>query len=193
MSTDDFYSPPSSSVTDTPEPGSTDFDVLSGDILAYSPLALPADICVGCGSHEKRGKHYEKKIYYVPQWTLLLILINVIIMFIVHLIVRKRLDVTYYLCPQCLQKRKRRLLLIGAVGLLCIIGGVMAAMSNAPGIFLLGLVGFIVALIALVYFANPPIRARKHNDGLFTVKGASPGFLDEVAKQRGPDSSNAMW
>jgi hypothetical protein len=186
MSSDDFYAPPTASVSDEADAISVEgnaFDVVSGEIQTRSPLLLPADLCVKCGSHDPAGKTYEKKVYYVSKWLVLAIFLNLLIMLILYMILRKKLEVLYHLCPECLQLRKKRILLsVAGLGGALLGFGFGISLPSMPLLLISGIAAF-ASLIALIIFANPPLRARAYSSGLFTVKGASPEFLDQIRKR----------
>lgn len=198
MSVDDFYSPPNSAVSDAGQSGDLHAQgavIAGGEIYAHTPLDLPTDICLKCGSRETGGTVYDKKVYYIPRWTALLILLNVLLMAIVQMIVRKRIDVTFYRCPECVQKRKRRIML-SVGGLVAAIAGFAGGIAADNGaIIMVGAIGIVVGIIAVAIFARAALRAKAYEDGRFTLTGAADEFCRRVTEPANADGTDgtAMW
>ena len=190
-SDENYYSPPSAPVSD---PGDiqgdplTDFSVTGGKIQTGNPLVLPTDNCVKCGSDRDGGKVYNKKTYWSPSWIAVTVIINLLITLILQVVMRKRLDVTFYLCAECVDRRTIRIVLSSAASVATFaLGGYGIATDNGL-LFGGGAVAFIVALVVLLHFAAPAVRPSAYSDGIFTVKGVSEEFLDTLA-HRGRDGS----
>lgn len=188
------YAPPTSTVTDASQHSDDlDFDIVEDQIQSTSPLWLPTDLCVGCGANGTAGKTYDKKIYYVPWPAYLTIFFNLLIMLIVVMVVRKKLEVTYHLCEHCVSKRKKRMLIGAGVCVALLLGIPIGVALDSGVLALLSGFGLIIALLVLAVLGSPPLKARKHQGGLFSVKGASPEFYDQVARRRPDGSINQHW
>lgn len=185
MPDDNFYAPPSAPVTDVAaDSKGLNFEVVAGKLHATSPVILPSTLCLTCGSHDEGAEKYEKKIYYAPKWILLTIFLNVFILIILHLVLRKKLEATYSLCRNCVAERSKRVWIATGVTVAALLGTILSGYLDSMPIFTLSGVTFVVALIATFYFANPSLRAVGHSQGTFTLKGASDEFIAELATCR---------
>ncbi len=78
-------------------------------IVSNSNIDFP-DVCIKCG---KQGhKQYERTLRWINPWWYLTIFINILILLIVSLVVRKNLKATYFLCEEHQKKRTTKRILL---------------------------------------------------------------------------------
>jgi len=148
-------------------------------VVVKSGTALPR-FCVKTGEPVEDDPT-TKTLYWAPPWVFVFILVNLLILLIVYLVVRKSCRLTYSLSAE--EKRKRAWKLAATVVLMVLSAGVFLWGVGAESpLVLAGAVGFLVGLILLVAFSNT-VGIAKHRDGEFWIKGCGPAFLDAVKAQ----------
>lgn len=146
-----------------------------------SPLLLPAHQCVKCGSSEPGGALHSDVLAYVSPIVWLTFLISGLITIIAYLLTRKPIQVQYYLCPKCEDRRKVAATTTSLVGIASVLG-MVASLAGGPFEVFLG--AFFIALFARILFVRPPLRAIAHDDGVFSLRGASPRFLQAIERKQ---------
>lgn len=123
-----------------------------------------------------------RKLYWAPPWVFVLILVNLIVLLIVYMIVRKECRVTYYISRE--QKNRRRIKLAAGWGVfvLSIITFGVGVGNEWPILAVASALAWLASIIALIMFANV-IAPTKHKDGEFWIKGVCQEYLDEVRSQ----------
>lgn len=155
------------------------FYVEGDQITFFNHTDLP-EICVVTGDQEDLVR-VRKTLIWVPSWIYLLLLINLLVLLIVYLIVRKKCTVSYAMSRSARNAGRMRTL----TGVLTMIGGgiagVLIVSGNRPEIGLvIGIVAFLVGLV-LLYAGGLPISIAKHKDGRqFWLKGFKPAFFDSL-------------
>ncbi|HEY0009237.1 MAG TPA: hypothetical protein VGB55_10975 [Tepidisphaeraceae bacterium] len=134
-----------------------------------------------------------RKYYYYPQWVLLLLLVNILVMAIVALCVRKKADVRLCLCETHLGQRTNRIRAAWGVFAVALVGGIVSilALSTAFGQSneSLGAVGLVIVilmmLVALIIGSNAAnvLRVVKADAQYARFKGAGPEFLATLPNQ----------
>ena len=136
---------------------------------------LPAR-CVKCNA-EVQGSLKKQRFFWHHQAWFALVLANIFIYLVVSMIVRRRADVSYGLCAQHKQRRKRAVF-IGLGGILLSL--VLIFVGIATDLSILTLVGFLVMLFSIVFAivkgrALLPVRIDKAGAAQF--KGCGESFL----------------
>jgi hypothetical protein len=130
----------------------------------------------------------QLKITWTPQWVFLLILINVLVVLIVALCVRKRGNITYSMSKTA--RKKVAISRISGFSLLAlaIVSGSTGFILDNEDYMIAGvLIAILLLLISLFAFsAHGMLRPQKFKDGWFLIKGCDPGFL-----ARFPDAASA--
>lgn len=159
---------------------------VAGDcVQTRGPLRLSGRICVKCGSREKGGTIRNDAVSYVSSWIWLTVFISWLLTMIVYFGTRKRINVQYYLCPECADKRKIRTVtsgLVFAVSLLGVIGVVLAGESTLLLAPFLG--ALCISSLTLTFSARPPLRAIAYDEGCFSLRGISPELLDSMEREQ---------
>lgn len=147
-------------------------------IVCGDSVRLPA-ICVKTGRSDDLVK-VKKKLYWAPKWVGFLILLNLLILLVVYMIVRKQVDVVYYID----RSARSSLRLKNAIGVLLFIAGLVgmiaAAVAEHPAMFV-GLIALIVGLSMVVKFGNV-LKPVAHKDGIFRLQGFGEEFLRVVGE-----------
>jgi len=176
--TDNPYSAPAVEVTSLDAPsGDTDLQILGLRAFGATPVHFPASCCVRCGSDEPGGKRVKKKLAWCSPWVALLLLINVLVLLIVYLFVRKVVNVEYYLCPKCWTALKRRVTVNALLwtGFLAMV--IAAVVMESAELGLACIPAFFVALIFGAALGRYPIRVAGYDKPLFELKGFSGEFV----------------
>lgn len=155
---------------------SDDIQLIKGKLVGKSPIILP-EICVKCGADAHNGKRFEKSLYYCNLLFFLTILINILVLIIVYFVARKKIDLSFSLCENCLipYKRKR---MVAALFWLATILSVVAGIALESSEFIIVFVILLIAAIVMNIVAGLPLRPSGHSKGLFTIKGAKQPFFD---------------
>ena len=161
-----------------------ELEIGGGQIHGISPIMLPERVCVSCGSQAPHGRMHAKTLYHVNPLLYLSIFLNVLVFFVFYLIFRKKLDVRYYLCPACQQQRRGRILLCGAITSTLTVGTVAAFVLGSIELGVLGTCFANLGVLAASYVASPRLRITHYDEGIFSLKGASPLFLSTMLAWR---------
>lgn len=154
---------------------------VSGDYMrAQSPLVLPAHRCVKCGSTEPGGAIHREVINYVNPLVWLTFLISGLITIIAYFWTRKPIQVQYYLCPKCDDRRRIRGITTNLILFISVIGLFMSVMG---GPFEMFLGAFAIAFFSRILFVRPPLSAAVHDKGWFSLRGASPKMLAALQRK----------
>lgn len=173
------------------QPGSF-WAMRQGDDLLVQNLAPLPGVCVKCG---KRGDvlHKRQNFRWVPPWTNLLILVNVIVALVVQQIMTKRGQLALPLCPTCKSRWSTASLFLGLsiawifIGL--ILGGVLLG-NELAALGALTMLSAIAAPIAVGLGVVRPrtVRAKGIKDLVLTLGGVHPDAADAIvaASQQQP-------
>ena len=131
-----------------------------------------AEDCVLCGSDARSGVRVDSERYYYPRWvwTGLLIPAPPVLLLTFCLIGRKRLAISFSVCPRCIRAQRR----MSRVSLAC---WVLTAASMLVSVWLddawilLASAALFATASTLSILANQPLRVSHHEEGVFTVKG----------------------
>jgi hypothetical protein len=149
-----------------------------GDFLVGpSPVVLPYR-CFLCNADADgaQGRRYRKTMSYAPGY--LLILVNLFVLLIVYLFVRKQAKVECSLCDTCIRKRRWRT--IGAwCSLLAILAGIAGGIVIDPAFMGLSLLGLVSALVFLM-LASFPLRPKGYRKPDFLFKGVCHDMLSDI-------------
>lgn len=162
----------------------TSFEVAGEYLHTTSPLVLPSHRCVKCGSAEPGGTFRRDMVNYVNPFIWLTLLISGLLTIIVYLVARKQIDVAYYLCPRCADRRKIGQVTTSLVSMVSIVGLVVGMLSG--GLELTGMfaAALIISWLGRILVVRPPLRAVSHDQGYFSLKGASPEFTASLHRRR---------
>ncbi len=155
------------------------FYVEGDQVTFFLNTDLP-EICVVTGDQEDLVR-VRKTLIWAPSWIYLLLLINLLVLLIVYLIVRKKCTVSYSMSRSVRNASRLKTL----VGVLVMIGGgisgVLIGSGNHAEIgFAVGIVSFLIGLF-LLYAGGLPISVAKHKEGRqFWLKGFKPAFFDTL-------------
>lgn len=149
-------------------------------------VELP-DVCVQTGVPEP-GIRKRRKISWSPPWVPLLIFAGLLPLVIVSLIMTKRATVRFSVCEQQHQRRRNAVMVGWIIGLAGIGLTVLAiylanTQQNVLGDntqwFVLGLLGFIVALAGLVYGTHMglPFKPAKITSDYVMLRGLGSNFV----------------
>lgn len=160
-------------------PSPSKYEIKGKRIVGASPILLP-DICVKCGSEEKHGKRVNETLYYGnPLWWLLIFFFNVLAVVFIYLILRKRANVSYFLCDKCRAQLDKRKNINCAVWLVIIASFVAAAVLGGiiPWLFV-----YILCVTGIITWAisRYPIDVEAYENGKFYLRGFSRGYIDKV-------------
>ena len=158
-------------------------------LITTRQMVLP-DRCVKCNASAE-GYKLKKTIYWQHPAYIALLLINVLVMAVVILCVRKSAKLEIGLCPKHRKKRSRAIImvwLIDAVGLGLLAGGIVYSVytqrQSQKNIVAIMIAVSIVLLVASIIYGLVAVRvlAPKKIDkqfGRFT--GAGPEFLASLS------------
>ena len=144
-------------------------------LMTRHGVVLPAR-CVKCNA-EVQGSLRKQRFYWHHQAWFALVLANIFIYLVVSMIVRRRADVSYGLCAQHRQQRKRAVF-VGVGGMF--VSLVFVFIGIATSLAILTMVGFLAMLVSIVVGivkgrALLPVRIDKAGAAQF--KGCGESFL----------------
>jgi hypothetical protein len=147
-------------------------------LMARDGTVLPAR-CVKCNGqvHEPLKRH---RFYWHHPAFFALLLLNAIIYIIVALIVRRRAEVTFGLCPAHRRKRNQGILIgVGGVvaSIALIVGG---AVLNTPVLSLVAIFALVISIIVAISMGRPLLPARIDKSSA-QLKGCGEAFLAGLA------------
>lgn len=120
-----------------------------------------------------------RKLYWAPPWIIALILINLLVVLIVYMVMRKECRITYYINKQ----HKNRRLINLAIGCGLFVFGVVGFFGGIvfeSGLFALGSALIWLASIVFLVIVGKVISVTKYKDDEFWIKGVCQEYLDEV-------------
>ena len=172
---------------------SPDVFYVDGDQIRCGPTVRLPPICVKTGETEDLVE-VRKTLAHAPGWIYLLLLLNLCVLLVVYLIVKKSCNVTYYMKREVRNKYRLYnvsavLCLIAAVGLFI---GLVDSVDNGgahPALMLVPLVLLLTGLVLLV-LGSQLLTIARHVDGQqFWLKGFGQGFFDELERRFSEPSS----
>lgn len=130
----------------------------------------------------------QLRITWTPQWVIALILVNILVVIIVALCIRKSGKITYSM-SKAARKKVRIARISGsillALSLALVTSGIIFTAEDYAGPLII--FGIILIFVALYAFGkHGMLRAHKFKNGWFLVKGCDPSFL-----ARFPDAVSA--
>jgi hypothetical protein len=162
------------------------FQIIGNDIVGSSPIFLPAK-CVFCGGDVMQKSYSKRTIYYTPSWVYLGFFIGGLIpLVILVLILRKACIINFGLCEQHRTKRRNRILTFSLLSIASFVGMIVAFVSSGASrstqdmflitglVMLFAFIGFLITLAVVAQL----LTAKSHSNGIFTIKGFKPGFLN---------------
>ncbi len=154
--------------------GRSGFYVDGKYLVARSEVELPGR-CVKT-NEPVDGKAITKTLSWANPAVSLLVLVNVIVLIIVYMIVRKQCRITFYLSPAV----RRRIGIRVLIPLLVMLGGIGAIvvgiqLSEALPV-VVGIAVTLISMITAAMLARPLVIA-KAKDGRFWIKGCGREFL----------------
>ena len=179
------YAPPASDVNERkPSNHSASKLLVDCDWLVVRTGAILPERCVICNADTSdSGKRYEKKLSYVSPFIYILLLVNILILLIVYLVIRKPVSISYSICDyHRMKKHKFGWLSLGAAAL-AVTAFFCGGIYDFAFLFLIGFILVVTALIYLVLAING-LRPRKHDNGEFWIKGCGPAFLDSIRNMK---------
>ncbi|MBI1246982.1 hypothetical protein GC197_03955 [bacterium] len=159
--------------------------VIEGDlIVGQNKIVLP-HICVKCGEQQPADgeiKRRKKDLYYVHPLLYVLAPFQLLIFLIIYMIIRKKCQVEYSLCRECLWKTQVNWIYF-AVALAVLFGSVFGMIQFDSPWPLLGFLPGLIAMIVFAGWANGPIQISKYKDRKFYLKGAKAEALEIIAPE----------
>jgi hypothetical protein len=157
-----------------------EYYVNGNNLVVRSGVVLPKK-CVFCNKEQGAlGKRISAKLYYVSPLIYLLLLVNLLILILIYMLIRKRLDVTYSICGEH-KKRKNYLNVATFAALVLTIGAFMAAgVTHTPALSFFGILCLLAFLVLLIKVSKG-LTPKKHENGQFWLGGCGPEFLQEAA------------
>ena len=165
----------------------SDWMVAKNAIVGTSPMKLP-DCCVECGRKASGGRRVEATLYWYPRWIWVGILWGVFPAILLYFASRRRLEISYSLCPddnRSLRTRKR--VALGTWALFVAVVIAAAATHFNRSCMIAAFVLFFVALIVQM-MASVPLMVGGHEDGVFGVKGFGDEFLLAAGEPSGAEA-----
>ena len=153
-----------------------DWIVAKNAIVGTSPMELP-DRCVECGRKASGGRRVETTLYWYPRWIWVGVLWGVFPVILLYFASRRRLKISYSLCPdddRSLLTRKRAAMGAWALFVAVVIAAIATHFNRSC--MIAAFVLFFVALIVHM-MAGVPLRVAGHEHGVFGIKGFGKGFL----------------
>lgn len=156
------------------------------------------ELCARCG---KPSELKLKRVFkWHPSWVIILILFGLLPFLLVALLTTKRMKVNVPLCEEhrshwwhpklfgCLTLPLLLLVFIVGIGMLPDRPGRNDDTSVATGVWIVGLLGFLVCLVTVAVWGSSRIRPLKIDDESILLAGVSDEFADEAKKLREADS-----
>lgn len=160
----------------------TDQHVHQGALVGPGPFVLPK-VCVRCGAHVSSHTHLQlTKIETRSPLVWLGFLVGGILGYLaVYWASRKRTELTYSMCDQCIDARDKRSKALTASMLGTASVGVAALATQTP---LLLVVSMVVLMVLGVWFnvaRRAPVRARWNAQEQFVLTGLPLDVLDQLS------------
>jgi hypothetical protein len=164
-----------------------DGEAVSGDgeILGRSPIVL-SGCCVVCGKTSVNGRRIDKILDYFPFWAWVVGALfagaGLLFCLIPYFALRKKVAVSYSLCPHCSASRRKRKWL--AAGAWLLLAALVAATVLTQGAMAYAIAALVLLLVAIVVsaLAGLPLVAIDRDGALFALKGAGKEFLATMAR-----------
>lgn len=148
------------------------------ELVAHKGAHLP-DVCIYSGEPAGEGR-INKKLQWYPPWVGALVIISAPIAVIMMLVLRKQGELSYCIGAQA-KKRRTTGILIATVGSIALMGiGIVGLANDVPVLGILGMLGFVVALIAGIVMAQL-FQVKKIDDAMIRIK-VKPAFLEAMAR-----------
>lgn len=148
------------------------------ELVAHKGAHLP-DVCIYSGAPAAEGR-INKKLQWYPPWVGALVIISAPIAIIMMLIMRKQGELSYCIGAEA-KKRRTTGILIATVGSIVLMGiGIVGLANEAPLLGIVGMLGFVVALIAGIVMAQL-YQVKKIDDAMIRIK-VKPAFLEAMAR-----------
>jgi hypothetical protein len=132
--------------------------------------------CVKCGADATRGRRFDTVRYFYPLWIWLGLFVGVVPVVGLFYTVRKPLEISFSLCPECERTRRRSMWAAVAAWVLTTATTLVAVWRADAWILIGAAVLFVVAVVASIR-ANTPLAAVACKKETFTVKGFGKGFM----------------
>lgn len=167
-------------VADGPAPygpgGQPQFWIEGNELVAYKGAALP-DLCIFSGEPVAGGR-VNKKLQWYPPWVGALVVISAPIALILMLVLRKKGELSYCVGPAAKKRRTTAILIasVGSIGLFLI--GMAGIAMEQPILGIVGLVGFVVALLVGLIRAQL-FQVKKIDQTMIRIK-VKPAFLQAL-------------
>lgn len=180
------YQVSESSVDDTMATGPIKGVGVEGEYLVCQKHAVLPKRCMITNEELKiSDKPITKKMSWASPWIYLCILLNIIILLIVYFIVRKKLEITYYLkdeVKETFKKKKNFHLCIAFASLIAGITCIAVAPPDIQGFGFLGILNFLIFLCVASARGNH-FTIKKFKKDRFYIKGVHPGYLNYIRQQ----------
>ncbi len=155
-----------------------------GKLLAFLDGAELPRRCIRTNALvEDGGWRRTRTLVFTPSWVWVLIVVNVLVMAIVAILVRKKGRLTYCMSPET--RRSVLVKQLWAWGVFVLGLGLLGAgfglvdEEYGAAILLGGIPVMFIGLILLMMWSTP-LRVVRHADGWFRVRGCSQVFLDSL-------------
>ena len=150
-----------------------------GNKLVVTKGARLPDICLVTGEPTAPEQRRARRLYWTPSWVIALILVNLLVLIVVALLVRKSAMVTYSLSPEA----TRRLRMGKLLGSVLFIGGLVSffifPMYDIWRLwFLVGITAIVAALIVFFVVRGP--YPSKIDVRFIWLAGIKPDVLDRI-------------
>ncbi|MDD7987367.1 hypothetical protein PQO01_20640 [Lentisphaera marina] len=159
---------------------------VEGEYLVCQHTAILPKRCMITNEELKiSDKAIVKKLSWASPWIYLCILLNIIILLIVYFIVRKKLEITYYLKDEVneqFKKKKNFHLCIAFASLISGIACIALAPPDIQGFGFLGILGFLIFL-CVASAKGTHFTIKKFKNGKFYIKGVHPSYLNFIRQQ----------
>jgi len=182
VETNPYATPASAEAMAIPDPSIMAFR--EGRLLVVRDGAILPEVCIVTNQPTTAGDWRKRVLLtWTPSWVIITILVNVLVLLILALVLRKKAWVTYSLTritrARIVRKQLAGWLLI-LVSLL-LFGSVFTS-KGSTDLVLAAVFGAIVLLLVAVIIISraSPLRAVKHRNGWLLVKGCSTEFLDTL-------------
>ncbi len=183
------YAPPRTDVEAPPSAGRAGGFLaqrVGADLLIEKNAPLPP-ICVKCTRKDDLTRR-AKTFIWTPPWVYILIFVNLIVLIIVALIVRKKGALDLPLCRRCNARWRNGQIWAGlsvlALIALIVVGIMLGAGLNEPWLIAAGLFAGVMAAVFINILVVRPrvLRAKKIDDRLITLTGVHPDAMSAIVE-----------
>lgn len=172
----------STSLVYDPSHGERPIAIEKDAIVANDVLVLP-DRCIKTNATGDHLKRVTKKIYYVSPLVYLGLLVNILVVIILYLVLRKKCTVTYTI-NKGVEAKNSIISILSLLGFIVGLAGTAIGLGSMDTMELWHVIaggGFVILVLSLVgNYHSMPLRAARHERGVFRLKGCSPEFLDQL-------------